>query len=276
MRLQFLARVCFAGSLFLWSIAGSTGLTASAWGALGALLISLPLAWYGGGLSAALKDRYLLITATLFVVVNIATALATALLPLTVFAVINQSSPLIAFLIAPHWGEKAVKSDWALVALGICGAVLVIGGNLSVASPAGFLAALVVIIVVSISAHRWGQVARNGDHHWAAATAVLFLPAILLFPLSAVIGQSPAPEHSGILLYLAGGALLAIGNGAMYISYIHGWSVVRSLILKPLSALFLVAAGIVFLGDPLTWGTAVGGAMILVASILVGRQQRSI
>jgi drug/metabolite transporter (DMT)-like permease len=49
--------------------------------------------------------------------------------------------------------------------------------------------------------------------------------------------------------------------------------VVRSLILKPLSALFLVLAGVLFLGDPLTTGTIIGGALILLTTTLVGRQQ---
>jgi hypothetical protein len=92
MPLQLIGRVCFALALFLWAWAGSTGLTASAWGALAVLAIIGPLALAAAQLPAALKDRYLWITAGLFVIVNLATALATALLPLTVFSVINQSS----------------------------------------------------------------------------------------------------------------------------------------------------------------------------------------
>lgn len=180
---------------------------------------------------------------------------------------------MIVFFIAPLWGEKALRSDWLLVSLGIAGAILVVGGNLSAASPVGFLAALVVIVVVSITVHRWRRLARDSGHHPAAAVVVLVLPALLLFPLTSWFVDSPAIETTDIGLYAAGGLLIAIGNICMYLSYQRGWTVVRSLILKPLSALFLVLAGVLFLGDPLTTGTIIGGALILLTTTLVGRQQ---
>lgn len=273
MLLQSLARASFAASLFLWALAGSDNIAASGWGALGALSIAMPLAFFssplGGRPGTILKDRYLWLTAGLFFLVNVCNALATSLMPLAAFSAINQCSPIIGLLIAPLWGEKAHKNDWLLVLLGIAGALLVIGVSLPESNILGILAALGTIVTVSFSVHSWGRVARQGNHSPAAATMALFIPSMFLLPFSG--GEITLTD---IGLYASGGALLALGNGAMFITFSRGWTVVKSLLLKPLSSVFLAAAGVIFLGDQLSWGLIIGGAMILTASTIIALQQQ--
>ena len=263
MLLQTFARLAFSTSIFLWAVAGSPNLAASGWGALGAILVGLPLLLsrrVGGQPGTILRDRYLWLTAGLFFLVNVFNALAVSLMPLAGFSAINQCSPIIGLLIAPLWGERAERRDWALVALGISGALLVIGASLPDSSPWGILAALGTIITVSFSIHCWGRVARSRKHSPTAATLALVMPALLLLPLSSGI------DGQQIALYMAGGALLLLGNMATFITFRDGWTVVRSLLLKPLSSFFLAAAGVIFLHDPLSLGLVLGGGMVLLAS----------
>lgn len=263
MLLQTFARASFATSLFLWALAGSPSLAASGWGALGALLIGLPLLFskrVGGQPRTILGDRYLWLTAGLFFLVNVCNALAVSLMPLAGFSAINQCSPIIGLLIAPLWGERAERRDWFLVALGIAGALLVIGASFPDSSPWGILAALGTIVTVSFSVHCWGRVARSGKHSPAAAALALVLPALLLLSFSEGI------DREAIALYMAGGALLLLGNMATFITFRDGWTVIRSLLLKPLSSFFLAVAGVIFLDDPISLGLVLGGAMVLLAS----------
>ena len=268
--LQAFARISFATSIFLWALAGSSSLAASGWGALGALLIGLPLLLsrrLGGQPGTVLRDRYLWLTAGLFMLVNICNALATSLMPLAGFSAINQCSPVIGLLIAPLWGERAVRRDWTLVGLGIGGALLVIGASLPDSSPLGILAALGTIVTVSFSLHSWGRVARSRKHTPAVATLALVIPALLLITVDIDLGGRD------ILLYMCGGALLLLGNMATFITFRDGWTVVRSLLLKPLSSFFLALAGVLFLDDPVSLGLVLGGAMVLLASTGVALQK---
>ena len=253
---QLGARLAFAAATFLWALAGS-GLAGAGWGALGAILLCAPLA---RNIGTALRSPAIWAAGGAFALTNASLALATDLMPLATFAAMSQLSPLLVLGIAPLWGERAQRKDWLIALLGFLGVVLVVGTSWSSVPLAGFIATGAFVSTVAVSSHLWGKAARISSSDPASATLVLFIPALPLLLLD--IGTE-AP------LYLLGGALFALGNALMYMAYQLGWSVVRSILLKPLVTLLLAGLGILFLGNQVTLGLLAGGLLILLAVSLV-------
>ncbi len=158
-------------------------------------------------------------------------------------------------------GERPRASEWTGLALAFGGFVYLVAPGLAAPSPAG-------VALMTVSGIAWGcySLAAKDVQSPIAATAANFTKAIPLaaatFMVIWIMGQSRA-SWSGIALAAVSGAITSgLGYAAWYVALKHlrtTFAAIVQLTVPPLAA----AAGVMFLGEQLTWRLVFASAAIL-------------
>ncbi len=168
-------------------------------------------------------------------------------------------------------GERPRASEWTGLALAFGGFVYLVAPGLTAPSPAG-------VALMTVSGVAWGcySLAAKGVRSPIAATAANFIKAIPLaagaFLVTWIMGQSRA-SGSGLALAAASGAITSgLGYAAWYVA-LKDLRTASAAIVQLTVPLLAAAAGVILLGEQLTWRLVFASAAILggVAMALLGK-----
>lgn len=201
-------------------------------------------------------------------------AFATLTLPAGDAAVLNSTAPLFAALVALLWLRERLARPQALgLLLGFAGVVLLVWPKLALdadrlAIGAGLLAALGYGIAAHYSKRRLAGVAP------LAISAGSQIGASLLLLPFAVWAWPDAPPST--TAWLCAAALGVLCTGLAYLLYfrlIARLGAGRALAVTYLIPAFGMLWGFLFLGEPITPGMLLGGAVVLLGIALVTRSR---
>ena len=189
--------------------------------------------------------------------------------------IINACTPLTVLVVtlAAFPEERPTRERIVGLLLGFVGVLVVVGvwEGLGGSELAGVLACLGAICCYGVA---WPYTRRHlvgtGDGPISIATGQVLLGAAFLAPVAAVEALAggglvtAAPSPATIIGMLALGGL---GSGVAYVLNTHivgvaGGTVASSV--TYITPLFAVLAGVLLLGEPLTWHEPVGGLIVLL------------
>jgi drug/metabolite transporter (DMT)-like permease len=189
--------------------------------------------------------------------------------------IINACTPLatLAVTLAAFPEERPTRARIAGLAIGFAGALVVIGAwdGMAGGELAGALACVGAICCYGIAfPYTRRHLIGAGEGPIGIATGQVVLGALFLLPV--VVAQA-ALGGGAVTMPISGGtiggmlALGALGSGVAYvlntrIVMIAGGTVASSV--TYVTPLFAVAAGVLLLGEPLSWHQPVGGAVVLL------------
>jgi drug/metabolite transporter (DMT)-like permease len=185
-------------------------------------------------------------------------------------AVLNATIPLFGLPLA----HRALAADsmtphkMSGVVLGVLGVGIVFSSELGGSSPWAAWAGGGVLVASLAGAHAGVLIKAKGTHLDPAVLAGVQMAAgsVLLLGAGAVLEGNPFRFHwtSTALLSLA--YLTVVGSVIAFLAYywlIRHTQVTRVLLIPLISPLVAVGLGVLFLGESVGWGTALGGVAIL-------------
>jgi drug/metabolite transporter (DMT)-like permease len=168
-------------------------------------------------------------------------------------------------------GERPPRSEWLGLALAFGGLVYLVSPGLTAPSPAG-------VSLMALSGVAWGgySLAAKGVTSPVAATAGNFVRASPLAVGTLAVIWATGRAHlswSGAGLAVASGAISSGLGYAIWYSALEGLGTSRGAIVQLTVPVLAAIAGVVLLGEPLTWRLALASCAILggVALALAGR-----
>lgn len=199
--------------------------------------------------------------------------IALSLVPLSVVTVIMQTAPLMITLGAVLFlGERAAWQDWAALAAGFAGMLLIVrpGGEsvgLAVLFAVGAAIAFSTRDLASRAAPRGATTFQLGA--WGGgALAVTGV-------FASVVGGHPPPPVALTTLGIFAAIVVLITLGLYCIT--TAMRIGDVAVIAPFRytrLLFGVGLGIVFFGEKLDWETVIGGAVIVASGLYVWRRER--
>lgn len=198
--------------------------------------------------------------------------MAARTLSASLLSILNATAPIWGALLGALIDRRALAGRTLLgLALGVAGVALLVGGDALVLAPgAGWAVLCGLGAAFSYSlATQYARLAKSSAQPFANAHGSLWAATLLVLPALPLFPAAGVPSVTLMLAVLALGVLC---SGVAYLLYFR---LVADL--GPASALtvtFLIPAfgilwGHLFLGEPLSWQTAVGGALVVAGTALV-------
>lgn len=182
--------------------------------------------------------------------------------------------PVLVTLLAVAFGwERLDRRTLMLLVLAIAGLGITLGGNLQ-GQPFGIALGILAACIYAIYIVIGGRLTQHSDP--LAATLVVMAAAALGNSLFAAAGNSALPGTAAA--WLATGAIalfstvMAIGTFLIGIKYI-GAS--KASIISTLEPVITICLGVAFLGESVSLNQLVGGAMVLLAVVMLAQRPRS-
>ncbi|MEU0844555.1 DMT family transporter [Streptomyces sp. NPDC005962] len=205
-------------------------------------------------------------------------AYAETTIPSTLAGICNAASPLWGMVVAVAVvsDDRPTRQRVAGLGLGFAGVLIVLGAwqGFSGQDPVGTAFALTASLSYAVG---WAYVRRTladtGNSHLAMSSGQLLLGTVQLAvaaPLAA-----PAPGSYPLLPLLSVLALGALGTGvAFLIQYglVAEVGPTTAMMVTYFVPVIATAAGVLILGEHLTWNTPVGAAIILIGAALTQRR----
>ncbi len=185
-------------------------------------------------------------------------------------AVLNATIPLFGLPLAHRAlaAEPMTPYKVSGVVLGLLGVAIVFGSELGGNSPwAGWAGA--GVLVASLAGAQAGVLIKaKGTHLDPAVLAGVQMAAgsMLLLAAGAALEGNPIRFHWTPTALLSLAYLTVVGSVIAFLAYywlIRHTDVTRVLLIPLITPLVAVGLGVLFLGERVAWGTAVGGAAIL-------------
>ena len=197
--------------------------------------------------------------------------------------IINAGTPLMTLLVTilAFRDQRPTREQVAGLGVGFLGVLVVIGvwEGLGAGDLAGILACVGAITCYGIVyPYTRRHLTNTGDSPIAIATGQVILGALFLVPLvagTALLGAGGITTPISLETILGMLALGALGSGVAYVLSLRivmaaGPAVASSV--TYLIPLFAIAAGAIFLSEPVAWYQPVGGAIVLLGvAIAQGR-----
>ncbi len=182
--------------------------------------------------------------------------------------------PVLVTLFAVAFGwEKLDRRTLTLLVLAITGLAITLGGNLQ-GQPFGIALGILAACIYSVYIVIGGRLTQHADP--LAATLVVMAAAAIGNGMFAAAGNSVLP--GGVAAWLAVGAIalfstvIAIGTFLIGIKYI-GAS--KASIISTLEPVITICLGVAFLGESVSLNQLVGGAMVLLAVVMLAQRPRA-
>ncbi|BAQ78923.1 DMT family transporter [Pseudomonas sp. St29] len=196
-------------------------------------------------------------------------------IPASYSAIINATTPLFGMLFAILWlGDSMTPTKGIGLVLGIAGVATITGVSMPAAASGTFVSAILACLLAAASYAGAGiYIKRNASHLnplGSAGCAQLFAALALLPFWLAAPPQGPV-DMTIVLNVLAMGLLSSALGFVLYFRLVRDIGPPRAMMVAFLTPLFGIAWGILFLGETLTFGVIAGGAMIILATILILR-----
>jgi drug/metabolite transporter (DMT)-like permease len=197
---------------------------------------------------------------------------AVAVLPLAVALALSFIAPIFIALAAQiHLGEQVDRSVWIAVALGFCGVLVVLSGEIARSGEAtllGIAAAMLSPVSYALSM----VMLKTRTRHDPVVTIVLLqnaLPMVLLAPLGALAWT--APSGSTLVWFVAIGVLGTAGHLALAWAYGRA-DASRLGVMEYTAFVWGVLIGLVVFAEVPSGATIVGTAFIVAGAVLVARR----
>jgi len=201
----------------------------------------------------------------------VAFAFAAYWLPAGYSAVLNATVPLFTVLIGWVGGPRPSTSKLAGVVVGIFGVVtLARFGTVTLDSQtlAAFAGALIAAVLYAFNARTVRARFADSDPLVVAAGSMVFATLPLL-PWGVYSIPTEMPSTGALLALLAVGVLCTGIAYAMYYRLIHDVGSERAVTVTFLVPIFAEIWGALFLGEAITWASAIGCALVLFAVALI-------
>ena len=237
-----------------------------------AVLWLVALAWRKRVQFAGRQRHYLVVCTLNSTVPFLLWAYAASTLPVSVLSILNATAPMWAALIGATWlGIRMSKRATAGLLLGIAGVALLTGIEALRLETSGWLAVFAALVAALCYAFASHHARRSPSFDpFETTVASLTMGALSLAPVALF---APWPEQIPSMAALGSvGALACLSTAAAYLIYFRLVSEVGAapaLTVTYLTPLFGCAWGALFLGEPIGWHTAAGGAAVLGAVGLI-------
>jgi drug/metabolite transporter (DMT)-like permease len=240
--------------------------------ALAALILYAIVAARGLRLPWAARDwRLLLWTGLLSITVNYALVFWAELhISSGLAAVLNATIPLFGLPLAHRMlaAEPMTPHEVSGVVLGVLGMAIVFGAELGGNTPIAAWASAGVLVASLAGAQAGVLVKARGTHLDPAVLAGVQMASgsLPLLVGGALLEGSPLRLVWTPAALASLGYLTVVGSVVAFLTYywlIRRIEVTRVLLIPLITPLVAVGLGYAFLGEQVTWGTAVGGAAIL-------------
>lgn len=181
--------------------------------------------------------------------------------------------PVLVTLLAVLLGwEKLDRRTFILLTVAVAGLAITLGGNLQ-GEPLGIMLGLAAAAVYAVYILIGGRLTLGTDP--LAATLVVMAAAALGNGTLAVTGGSPLP--SGASAWLAIGAIALFSTVIAIAAFLVGIKYIgaaQASIISTLEPVITLCLGAALLGETVSGGQLVGGAMVLAAVIMLAQRPR--
>jgi drug/metabolite transporter (DMT)-like permease len=187
-------------------------------------------------------------------------------------AILNATAPLFAAILGLLWlGERLGRWRTVGLAVGFAGVVVLMWGRVALRldETAGALVAMLVASALWGAGGHWTRTRLAGLSPAAVSVGTLAVSAAALSPLAALTwpAEPPSARAWGELAFL-GVASSGLGF-LLYYRLLRRIGAVRATSVTFLNPPVAMAAGVVYLGEPVTLQMAAGAAVILAGTALV-------
>jgi len=194
-------------------------------------------------------------------------------IPASYSAIINATTPLFGLLFAILWlGDSMTRAKGIGLVLGVAGVATITGVSMPAAASGTFVSAIMACLMAAASYAGAGIYIKLHASHvnplGAAGCAQLFA-ALALLPFWLTAPPQGAVDTVIVLNVLAMGLLSSALGFVLYFRLVRDIGPPRAMMVAFLTPLFGIAWGILFLGETLTTGVMLGGAMIIAATYLI-------
>lgn len=194
-------------------------------------------------------------------------------IPASYSAIINATTPLFGSVFAAVWLKEAFTRIKAIgLLLGIAGVATITGSSLPTSTSAAFMPSVFACLLAAASYAGAGIYIKRCASHvnpiGSAGCAQIFAAmALLPFWLAA---PPTGPIDSTIVFNVMGVGLLSSALGfLLYFRLVRDIGPARAMMVAFLTPLFGIVWGILFLGEVLAPPAIVGGAMIVLSTLLI-------
>jgi drug/metabolite transporter (DMT)-like permease len=238
-----------------------------------AVAVLLPLLlWRGGVAQLAARPLALLVLGVVFTALPfLLLGFAAQHLTAGLLAVLNATAPLFAALLA-HFAFHERLGLWrsAGLVIGFAGVALLTADNVSFRSADGLLAVGAVLatsalwsVGANFTRRRFGAI-----DNLALTVSSLAVASLAAAPLAAVTWPAePPPLRAWIELAFLGVASSGLGF-LLYYRLLRRIGTVRAMSVTFLNPVVALVAGVLYLGEVVTWHTVAGAAVVLVGTAL--------
>lgn len=182
--------------------------------------------------------------------------------------------PVLVTIIAVLFGwEKLDRRTVVLLMVAVTGLAITLGDNLQ-GEPLGILLGLLAAAVYAVYIVIGGRLTRGTDP--LAATLVVMAAAALGNGGLAMAGDSPLP--SGLSAWLAIGAIALFSTVIAIAAFLVGIKHIgpaQASIISTLEPVITICLGVALLGESVSAGQLVGGAMVLAAVVMLAQRPRN-
>ncbi|GAA4354318.1 DMT family transporter [Variovorax defluvii] len=194
-------------------------------------------------------------------------------MPASYSAIVNASTPLFGSVFAAVWlGEAFTPIKAAGLALGIAGVATLTGAGLPANTSSEFIHAVLACLLAAASYAAAGiyiKRAASHVHPLGSAACTQAFAAVALVPFW-LVAPPAGPVDTIIVLNVLGLGLLSSALGfLLYFRLVQDIGPARAMMVAFLTPLFGVVWGTLFLGETLTPAALVGGAMIVLSTLLI-------
>jgi drug/metabolite transporter (DMT)-like permease len=197
---------------------------------------------------------------------------AVAVLPLAVALALSFTSPIFIALMAQiHLGERVERGVWIALALGFCGVLVVLSGEIGRAGATPWLG-IAAVMLAAVSYAFSMVMLKTRTRHDPVATIVLLqnvLPAILLAPAGALAWT--APSGATLTWFVLIGLLGTAGHLALAWAYGRA-DASRLGVVEYTAFVWGVLIGLLVFAEVPSFATLAGAALIIAGAVLVARR----
>jgi drug/metabolite transporter (DMT)-like permease len=201
---------------------------------------------------------------------------ASSMLPAGYLAVLNATTPLFTVLVLWARGTAPSASKLGGVLLGLFGVGLIAGlGSVALVGPAlgafggGLIAALLYAIAALLVRQRYAN-----DDPLVLATGSLVASALLLAPLGIASLPASLPDATPLLALALLGLVCTALAYALYFWLLRAAGPERAVSVTLIVPVFAYVFGLVLLGERVSLTGVIGGALVLLAVLLVFERLR--
>lgn len=198
-------------------------------------------------------------------------AFGAGVLPAGYLAVINATTPMFTVVLAGFAGTKPSASKWAGVVFGFLGVFTLArfgAVGLNWQSAFAFTAVLFAALCYAVSARAIQKRFADADP-LVVASGNLIGGTLPLLPVAVWSLPAQVPSTGVIGALLALGVVCTAFAYAMHFQNIRDAGSERAVTVTFLVPIFAQLWGALFLGEPITWASATGSALVLLAVALI-------